>query len=351
MPYIHSLVSDQVVTAQCRLFYPVFTCIKGDSPLSTESIADQPEVQRFPGERLQAARLAKGITVEKISSTLHLPGSYIHALENGELEKLPSIVFARGYIRSYSTLVDVDADEFIGYLDALYGQSQKTRTVRSVTKVRQQVKVGHPVVKTFSWLLGAVVISASVWWWNTQNSVIDPMSLLDEVDSAISVETSQGDTLVIPALDDSAPSEPSEVVVDSNPEAVASTTETDSQARSATAAAQATSDAVKASTEAAVDHEAVAAEAASQQDRTTALSHLTMNFGGECWVTVKDRDGKSLFNNVRRSGDNVDVTGNAPFSVLLGAANGVSRFKFNGEEIDLAPFSKNNVARLTLPLE
>lgn len=319
--------------------------------MSTESIADQPEVQRFPGERLQAARLAKGVTVEKISSTLHLPGSYIHALENGELEKLPSIVFARGYIRSYSALVDVDADEFIGYLDALYGQSQKTRAVRSVTKVRQQVKVGHPVVKTFSWLLGAVVISASVWWWNTQNSVIDPVSLLGEVDSAISVETSQGDTLVIPPLDDSAPTESSEVVVDSNPEAVVSTAEKDTQPRSSTEAALATSEAVRSVAEPAVDTEAVAAEAASQQDRAAALSRLTMNFGGECWVTVKDRDGKSLFNNVRRSGDSVDVTGDAPFSVLLGAANGVSSFKFNGEDVDLGPFSKNNVARLTLPLE
>lgn len=312
--------------------------------MSTESIADQPEVQRFPGERLQAARLAKGVTVEKISSTLHLPGSYIHALENGELEKLPSIVFARGYIRSYSALVDVDADVFIGYLDALYGQSQKTRAVRSVTKVRQQVKVGHPVVKTFSWLLGAVVIAASIWWWNTQNSVIDPMSLLNEVDAVISVETSQGDTLVIPPLDDSAPTESSDVVVDSNPEAVVSTGQSGVQAASSTAQADATAGS-------AVDHEAVAAEAASKQDRAAALSHLTMTFGGECWVTVKDRDGKSLFNNVRRRGDGVDVTGDAPFSVLLGASNGVSTFKFNGEDVDLGPFSKNNVARLTLPLE
>ena len=145
--------------------------------MSTEPIAEQPEIQRFPGERLQAARLAKGITVEQISTTLHLPGNYIHALENGELEKLPSIVFARGYIRSYSSLVDLDAEEFIGYMDELYGTRQSARSVRSVTKVRQQVKVGHPVVKTFSWLVGGVVIAASVWWWNTQNSVIDPMSL------------------------------------------------------------------------------------------------------------------------------------------------------------------------------
>lgn len=328
--------------------------------MSTESIAEQPELQRFPGERLQAARLARGVTVEEISTTLHLPSAYIHALENGELDKLPSIVFARGYIRSYATLIDIDAEEFIGYLDTLYGQTQSGRSVRSVTKVRQQVKVGHPVVKTFSWLLGGVVVAASVWWWNTQNTVIDPMSLLNDVEGVISVETSDGDTLVIPSLDDSLPSDEA-VVVDANPEATSSTaTAAAAEDEPESAPADLTAEqiaAIQAEQEqadaeaAAAEAEAAAAAAADQQNRVAAQSRLTMAFEGECWVTIKDRDGKSLFNNVRRKGQSVDVSGAAPFSVLLGAANGVSAFKFNGEDVDLRPFSKNNVARLTLPLE
>jgi len=327
--------------------------------LSTESIVEQPEVQRFPGERLQAARLAKGVTVEEISSSLHLPSSYIHALENGDLDKLPSIVFARGYIRSYAKLVELNPEEYIGYLDELYGRSQKVRSVKSVTKVRQQMKSSHPMVRLFSWLFIIVVIGASVWWWKTQNSLIDPMSFLEGSDNTISVETSSGDTLVIPALKDNLSEvDGSTVVVDANPEAMPVESEvTDSGEAPADltpeqiAQLQEKLDEATPSQAQTDDAEAIAAESARQQESVTAPSRLTITFKGECWVTVKDRDGNSLFNNVRRNGQSVDVSGEAPFSVLLGAANGVTSFKFNGEDVDLGPFSKNNVARLSLPLE
>ncbi|MCV6588399.1 MAG: DUF4115 domain-containing protein [Marinobacterium sp.] len=330
--------------------------------MSTESIAEPSEVQRFPGERLQAARLAKGATVEEISGKLHLPGSYIHALENGELDKLPSIVFARGYIRSYAGLIDIDAEEFIGYLDQLYGQPQKTRGVRSVNKVRQQVRVGHPVVRTFSWLIGiVVVVAAPLWWWNTQNATIDPQALMNEVNSVISVETGDGQTLVV-SPENQPVAGADAIVVDSNPEANTAISEASVPEKPATQALSEISAAAAPTRNATnvqgqqpvavtVDAEAAAAEEERQQVRAAALSRLTIDFSGECWVTIRDRDGKSLFNNVRRNGQQVDVTGEAPFSVLLGAANGVTSFRFNDEDVDISPFSKNNVARLTLPLE
>ena len=48
-----------------------------------------------------------------------------------------------------------------------------------------------------------------------------------------------------------------------------------------------------------------------------------------------------------RAGDTFDLHGTAPFSVLLGFAQGVN-IQLNGKPFDPAPYSRSGVARFTL---
>ncbi|MBY4678881.1 RodZ domain-containing protein [Marinobacterium arenosum] len=305
--------------------------------MTTEQTVEQAESQRFPGERLQTARMARGLTIDDIANALHLPASYIEALENGDIDCLPSVVFARGYIRSYAKFLDVDADEFLGYLDEQYGMAQRS-SVKSVTKVRQQMKLSHPLLRLSTWLLLIIVIGASIWWWRTQHELPEISGHSGEQQNAISVETSSGDTLVIPALNDAEPAvdegAPAEAVSEAAAEEEAPSDLTEQQI----AQLQAELDAVEGT---ASDEAAAAAE----------LSRLQISFSGECWVTIKDASGKTLFNNVRNAGSKVDISGEAPFSVLLGASAGVSGMRFNGEAVDVVALSRDGMARFTLPLD
>ena len=75
--------------------------------MSTEELECQPELLAEEwGARLSTARESLAMSVDQVAKDLNLPPEYIETLEQGSLEGLPSMVFARGYIRAYAKLLN-----------------------------------------------------------------------------------------------------------------------------------------------------------------------------------------------------------------------------------------------------
>ncbi|MFN2308437.1 MAG: RodZ domain-containing protein [Gammaproteobacteria bacterium] len=69
-----------------------------------------------PGEILRRAREGKGLSVAAIATQLNLDLRTVEALERGEQDKLPALIFVRGYLRGYARLVGVPEDQVVeGY--------------------------------------------------------------------------------------------------------------------------------------------------------------------------------------------------------------------------------------------
>ena len=62
---------------------------------------------------------------------------------------------------------------------------------------------------------------------------------------------------------------------------------------------------------------------------------------------MHDVNGDKVYMGLGRAGDTLDLHGTAPFSVLLGFAQGV-KVEFNGKPFDLASYSRSGVAHFTL---
>ena len=73
-----------------------------------------------------------------------------------------------------------------------------------------------------------------------------------------------------------------------------------------------------------------------------------MTFERDCWVEVRDRNGKIVYSQLNRGGSEQQVFGAAPLTMTLGNARGV-RVLYNDKAVDLEPHTKIDVARLTLP--
>lgn len=138
------------------------------SSMPDESI--EQDSNRFPGERLIIAREAQGYSQQAIAEELHLPVRYIQWIEEGAFEKLPSLVFARGYVRSYAKVVHTDAEPIISAFDCIYGGSCQKNNIKSVSKVQQQVKLGDPVMRWSGWFFFStgdcgrcVVVENTIW--------------------------------------------------------------------------------------------------------------------------------------------------------------------------------------------
>jgi len=77
---------------------------------------------------------------------------------------------------------------------------------------------------------------------------------------------------------------------------------------------------------------------------------LRISFSGANWVEVNDGEENQIYRDLRVAGDVLEITGSAPFSILLGYAPR-ARLTFNGNEIDVSDNIRiDNSARLTVGL-
>ena len=77
---------------------------------------------------------------------------------------------------------------------------------------------------------------------------------------------------------------------------------------------------------------------------------LRISFSGESWVEVNDETENQIYRDIRGAGDILEITGNAPFSILLGDAP-FTRLTFNGTEVDVSNNIRiDNSAHLTVGL-
>ena len=86
--------------------------------IATESPVQAQAQAATVGQALQALRVARGWSLEEVSSRIKFSSRQIHALENEQWAKLPSGVSLRGLIRSYARLLDADAAAIVASLEA-----------------------------------------------------------------------------------------------------------------------------------------------------------------------------------------------------------------------------------------
>lgn len=112
-----------------------------------------------PGEVLKAERLRRGLDLATVAEQLHITRHYLSALENGEYQKLPAPIFAKGYMRTYAKLFDISEGPLLAALDAdLPGEKV------IVTKSRVEQLKNHRI-EILSVLLVIVLLFAA-WIYN-----------------------------------------------------------------------------------------------------------------------------------------------------------------------------------------
>ena len=73
------------------------------------------------GEILRAARLAKGLGLEEISSSIHIRVGQLRAIEEGNLAGLPGMTYALGFVKSYATFLKLNSADVVQKFKAEHG--------------------------------------------------------------------------------------------------------------------------------------------------------------------------------------------------------------------------------------
>jgi len=328
-----------------------------------------------PGELLRLAREKRDWSQAEVARKLNLTVSSLNHVETGAFDKLPGHTFARGYIRAYAKLMDLDQAALVEAFDRYTGTHAKGSEVHSLGRIEEPVRLSHNILRGVSLLLLVAVVGGGFVWWQDQGS-LRGKDLAKIALEHVEVESADGTTQIHP-LD-----EPEDQAVSAGQQAESAPLALEQGAAEQPAAAAEQAPASPAPTLAAVPAPTPAQPAPAQPAPAAVAprvapaatpapaavapaapapvvaatepaavpagsAKVAIQFTADCWTQVSDGNGKVLFSAIKRKGDNLELTGKPPFAVRLGFARG-AQVSYNGQAVDVAPFTSGETARLKL---
>lgn len=274
---------------------------------------------RTSGQRLAAAREARGWSVREVAGRLRIRPELVEALERDEHAAFGATTYARGQLRNYARLVGVDLPQALG------GSAEPAVSTPG-TFARRAPEL-HPrrprLVRWGSLAIAAVLVVLGALWAREGRGPAPS----DQVQVASTI--AQGAPVVAPVEIATTPADPA-------PEAAAPPA-----VESAPPASQppATADSSGAQPG---DVTALAAPAAAVAEGS---AHIRIRSRAVSWVEVIDHTGQRLVYELVSPGPERAAHGVPPLRVLLGNAPAVELL-YNGAPVDLP--TGQHVVRLTL---
>ena len=65
------------------------------------------------GDILRSARVKQGLTIADIEKGTSIRALYIESIEQGNIDNLPGMVYAKGFVRNYAGFLHLDAEELV----------------------------------------------------------------------------------------------------------------------------------------------------------------------------------------------------------------------------------------------
>lgn len=285
---------------------------QGLDPVSDDGVNVIRVPQKLPGECLREAREAIGLSVDDVAQTLKFSPRQIEALERDDFQALQGATFLRGFVRSYARLLKLDAAPLLSQIEA--------EAAPAAAEITPPCNMGEAAPVSFfernqRWLIAAlllIVVAVVGGYFYTR---------MDFVVSANSSTSALGSQPV-----------PTEGVVPVVVEPPKATPVTPSEPVVAEAAAP--------------EGPRVPADVSATTPAITAHT-LVFDFDDVSWLEVKDASQRIVLTGEFPKGTRQVVNGRPPFQLWIGKAAGV-RLVYGERKVDLQPYTRDAVARLTL---
>jgi len=308
-----------------------------------------------PGDTLRQAREGKAWSLPEVAARLNLTPASLANLEAGAFDKLPGHTFSRGYIRAYAKLLGLDQAVLVQAFDHYTGTNAQGSNVHGLGRIEEPSRLAHNLLRIVSLMLVLALVGGGFLWWQDKTTArgTDPTNVALE---HVEVESADGTTQIHPldepedqAVVAAREGEPTALSLGQGQTpvdpATTGTPATTTTQPSATVATPVPAPVPNTATTPAAP--APVATPAPVEAPVAGQGQVGMNFVADCWTQVTDATGKVLYSGLKRSGENLQVSGKPPLSIRLGVAN-AAQVTYNGQAVDVAPFTKGNTARMKL---
>ncbi|SMC24883.1 cytoskeleton protein RodZ [Andreprevotia lacus DSM 23236] len=305
------------------------------------------------GARLKARREQLGMTIEQAAQQLKLTKTQVAAIERDAYDTLPGNTFARGFVRNYARLLEIDPAPL---LDDLVAWLPVERVQTALPKVHEEEafagrrNVGKGIQFYLSVAVSAV-LSAGVGMWylkspaSPQLDTQPALTVASEASSVLAVASEVASNTDGAAASASAASEVTAAASAPAPQATAQPTLAPTPAPTAAPAPT-----VAPAAPAVASKPAAAASAAKAASRASAVvgnGELRLVAEADTWVQVFDAHGNKLLSEIVKQGESRAIGGAAPYKLKIGNAP-KTKVYLRGKAIDLSTYTKTDVATLEL---
>ncbi|CAM4001673.1 RodZ domain-containing protein [Shewanella aquimarina] len=307
------------------------------------------------GQWLKAARESRQMTLTSVAERLNLRPSIVKDLEADNYDNIASATYVKGYVKNYARILGLEMARVDAYLAESFPVVDAPTMQSFSRKTTRQARDGRLMLVTY--LIIFVLLALLVLWWVQKSAMVADLDLSKpSVEEAAELSTLPGEPSLMPAQDpqaDTGIEMPRASLSQVTSEQTASEqTATEPTVTESTAAEPATTEPLTRATQAPQISQSQAPQAleSSRTDDTAQAvddAELALSLSGDCWIKVTDANGKVLVNGLKLAGKEMNVFGQAPFKVILGAPQSLT-MHLNGEPIDLAKYPSGRVARLTV---
>ena len=278
-----------------------------ETEIPQESAAPEEPTGPVGGERLAEARRELQMSVLEIAKELHLDEHKVRALERNEFDVLGAPVFAKGHLKTYAQLVNVDVADVLADYYQLNRAESALPVITTRTKPRRELSPGPWIAA----IVVLVVIVSAYWWFTRPPQAVPDVAAPQEIDDRMITpppDSVDGEGVAMPESAGEMIDEPpvAEPVVDAEIEPTPAPAVEEGQLR------------------------------------------LLVTYTGDCWTEITDASGRRLLFDLGRDGRTVELNGAEPFNVLFGNPGNVS-LRVNGEDYALPPTNRpDRPMRLTI---
>ncbi|MGH8121671.1 MAG: helix-turn-helix domain-containing protein [Rudaea sp.] len=274
------------------------------------------------GQRLTAAREARGWSCEDVAGKLHLPLQVVRLMESEQYERIGYGVYLRGYLTSYARLLEVP----VAVVESVLRQHASTPELVASGRISHSRYLidRYSGSALYVVLTGLIVVPFVMFAMNMGSDVGVRLTPLD-VSTPAAVPANAG--------------------VAGEIASASTATTADVQAPAAADAAKSDSPLMASLTP--FSNPPYAAQAEAPQSAALASPQVRLSVNEASWVEIVDADGKRLEYATLPAGTVKTYTSDTPLDVRLGNTNGVT-LEVNGAVQDIAPYNHANVAHFKL---
>lgn len=319
----------------------------------TAADAGREAVAREIGDRLAQARQDQRFSLEDVSARLKVAAHKLAAIEQGDVAALPDVTFAKGVMRAYARMLQVDIDALLARFHAQavpvveIGMRREGGLNESFDD-RNRFGSGGSGGRWIWLALVVAVIGGGVlfgldhfkqWMEARKENLTAPPAAEATVQGG---EPGTVTAALPPVMAASDAPAPSEALPASGPAVVA-------PAAPASAGIAASAAAPAPAMPASAAPAAAAPAATAVSTAVAGTGELRIRFASDTWYEIRDRGGKVVLGGTARAGQDLSGGGTPPYKIVIGNVKGVESLTRNGTPVDLQSANRNNVARLTLP--